>query len=156
MAIRPARDRVLADAIVAKIQTIWSPSSPDSVCRTYLPDVYSIDEIESLRGRQIRVSSLGKKQVDRIDRSTNRNEYEFLVLILERYTGSGDPTRDWTDERNDFVADLADQLGDEDQPSMLESDYPDRVETPTAADDVMLREHKLFWSAFTIAIRECG
>ncbi|MBX3397489.1 MAG: hypothetical protein KF873_02000 [Gemmataceae bacterium] len=155
MPIPAARDRTIADALVAKITAIWSPTAPDAVERTYLPDVYSADDIQVLSGRQIRVASLGKKQIDRVDRNTTRDEYEFLVLVLERYTGAGDPTRDWTDERNDFVADLADQLGDEDQQSLLGSDYPDRVDTPSPADDVMLREHKLFWSAFTIAIREC-
>lgn len=157
MPIPAARDREIADAIVAKIATIWPPAAPDSVSRTYLPDVYSADDIEALAGRQIRVASLGKRQIDKPDRSTSRNEYEFLVLVIERYGDAGLPTRAWTDERNDFVADLVEQLGDEMQPSLLGNyDYPDRVDTPSPADDVMLREHKLFWSAFTIAIRECA
>jgi hypothetical protein len=156
MAVPVARNRKLAAALVEKIQSLWNPTAPDSVARTYTPDVYSEDDRDRLKGRQVRVSVLGESQVAKVDRQTTTREYQFLVLIVERLPSNqaGPPTDSWVDERNDFVADLSERLGDENEPFLLGSAYPERVDWTLPADDMLLRGQRLFWSAFQIAYRE--
>lgn len=150
----PARGVAVRDAVAARIAEIWEPAAPDAVAATQTPDVCSAEEAEALPGRQVRVSLVGQQQVQKLDRGASLWEYRLLVLVVERCADAGALADAWVTPRLDFVAGLVEKLGDETAPFLLGSVWPFAADWAVPCDMDVLREHKLFWSAFELALRE--
>lgn len=100
----------LCDKLVESLVADWVPVSPSGAERQYFKRITDEEElqgfVESLKletdERRViimpgdYVSEYGTKTEDLYVHETN-------TLVVERYTGDGDPPREWIDERVDFT-----------------------------------------------------
>lgn len=152
-----ARSKEVRDAIVARILAWWTDrGADDAVSGLYRVDITA----ESLTGRKIQVFPL-RTAGELVNRLEDANDYAFAVWIVERYTGEGDPTEEWIDERVEWVELLWKELGNPRGERLLadpgEPDsglWPDVAEITTVYDHDELVEGKLFASVVTVVYRE--
>lgn len=95
---------LVAELLAAAVQAAWNPTAPDAVAWDFFRRWSDLDKAASdtLLGRQVVFfpSDYGKQSEDR---GEDRYTHRITALVVERYTGAGDPTRAWTAERVDFV-----------------------------------------------------
>ena len=100
----------LCDDLVAALVAAWAPTAPSGAERAYFKRITDEDEArtlaESLRladgERRVVVFPVGYSSAYAND-AEDAYSHEVQTLIVERYAAAGDPTRDWIDERVDWV-----------------------------------------------------
>lgn len=97
---------LLCQKLADYVRDAWNPSAPDGVdwdfFRRWSSDHDAL-AAERLDGRQV-VFFPTRYAWDPIDRASNGYTHEVTALVVERYVdGAGDPPREWTAERVDFV-----------------------------------------------------
>lgn len=149
-----ARINTVVDACVTAITAALPGGDGTTVSRDYLPDVLDAEMIGTLSGRYCFVFPLGYSQVEAATRAEDLNEYRVGVLVVERFTDAGDPSRSWTDTRLEWVQDqVYDVLGDVRGSALITGLYNETNDVTQAYDPVLLRSHKLFWSECEFAFR---
>lgn len=147
-----ARINTVADAVVARIVALWTPTHPDTCERCYFWKPAE-RELKDLAGRHVRVFPVTYGDQPET-RSENRHEFRFLIVVAERYPDAGVPPRAWMDERAEFVQDkLIDGL-DYDGQSRLEASATMKLLTGEVGFEVYDVEYAdkrhLFWCEIEI------
>lgn len=94
---------VLCDDLVAALVAAWNPVAPDGAEREYFKRVGDPGNAEAkLTGRQAYVFPT-RYAFEPQQQGEDGITHEVSVLVVERYTDAGDPPKEWTDERVDFV-----------------------------------------------------
>lgn len=94
---------LLCDDLVSALQNDWAPTGNDGVERHYFKRFGDGDDTAlKLQGRRVVIFPTGYENSP-ADRGEDDYTHRVSVLTVERYTDAGDPTRDWIDERVDFV-----------------------------------------------------
>lgn len=95
---------VLCDDLVTALESAWSPSGNDGVERAYFKRIGDPDDPRTkIAGRRVYIFPTSYLTAG-ATRLENNYEQKVSVLVVERFDeASGDPTRDWIDERVDFV-----------------------------------------------------
>lgn len=99
----------LCDALVERVNSAWSPKTPDQVERFYVGP--KNDELKDLRGRRVYFAP-NTYTDEPASRGESLNSYEVVGFVVERCreTGRAYPSVEWIDERVDFVKQLIDWL----------------------------------------------
>lgn len=93
----------LCDNLVDSLEADWLPAAPDGAERAYFKRIAdSEDQRNKLTGRRVMIFPTGY-DYSPATRREDQYTHHVSVLTVERYAGAGDPPRDWTDERVDFV-----------------------------------------------------
>lgn len=94
----------LCDDLVELLDATWAPAAPDEVLRDYFPRYGDGEaaEIQLTTGRKVVVLPADYDSAY-ATREEDVYTHRVLVVVLERYTDQGLPTRAWVDERADFV-----------------------------------------------------
>lgn len=110
-----ARINAVCDAVVTAVTAAWNASltppavvaTPDEVSRVYLTPV----DLRTLTGRKVWVSPAGFTD-ENASRGEGLGVYSVALIVAERYTSAGQPTRAWLDTRVEFVELIFDLLKD--------------------------------------------
>lgn len=112
----------LCDGLVDTLRTAWAPAAPDEVRRHYFVRTASADDEQSelTEGRRVTIApatDVGAYSYEGHTRGKDLYTHRVSVLTEERYPESlsGDPTRDWLDERVNWVYTNVVQLFDFDK-----------------------------------------
>ena len=103
-----ARVNEVADAVVAAVLVLWPDggTAPNAVERTYLTPI----DLNTLTGRKVWVTPADFGD-ENASRGENLGKYTLAVIVAERHTDPGPPSRAWLDTRVAFVESLYDLLG---------------------------------------------
>lgn len=149
------------DALKQLIDAAWPVGERESAedDEVLTPWVFRI-EAEKVRGRKVFVFP-SAYATELVTRASDRGDYTFVLLVVERYREQGDPPDEWVDERVNFCEQLADAAGDARGPRLLATNsrdglWPETAEVTTVFDLEELTERKLFVSVLTITYREEG
>lgn len=94
---------VLCDGLVSALEAAWSPVAPSGVERAYFVRLGDGEDGSTrLDGRRVVVFPT-RYGLQAETRGEDGYTHEVTVLAAERYPDAGDPTRDWLDERVDWV-----------------------------------------------------
>jgi hypothetical protein len=151
-----ARIVEVRNAVVSRVNNAWVVrGGPDDL--VLAPYRFDIDSGKH-KGRKVYVFPSAYTG-NPATRSEDQNDYSIVVLIVERYTGAGDPTDVWVDERVEWVEWLLNLLGDVRAERLLSESasgglWPETAETTTVYDVEELSEHKLFVSVIHVTYRE--
>lgn len=149
------------DALKEKIDTLWPVETRESQTddEVLTPWAFRI-EAEKVVGRKVFVfpSAYTNELATRV---SDRDDYTFVILVVERYREQGDPPDEWTDERVEFCEWLLNTVGDARGQRLLATNHldglwPETSEVTTVFDLEELTERKLFMSVLTITYREGG
>ena len=101
----------VCEAVRQAIWEWWGPVPPDAVTRDYLPDVSPNGSWPS--GRRVYVFPVSSGQAEVTTRGEDTWEHGVTVVVAEQCDErTADPTKEWVDERVDFVDGLTRVLGD--------------------------------------------
>jgi hypothetical protein len=149
----PARINRVIDAVVQFVAGQWVPSTPDSVERQYLAPF----ELEKMTGRRV-VFFPARYLNNPADRESDEFVYSVAAVVAEKYSAAGEPTRDWVDERVEFVDQLNDWLDLSREPLEFGAANGRRLITQSASVEVydadLLNTKKIFWSELALEFRE--
>lgn len=98
---------LLCQRLAEYVRAAWHPIAPSGVDWDFFKRLGDADALASskLDGRQVLFFPT-RYSWEPMDRASNGYDHEVTALVVERYTdGPGDPPRDWTAARVDFVHD---------------------------------------------------
>lgn len=148
------------DALKQLIDTHWPVEDRESADDEVLtPWVFRV-EAEKVKGRKVFVFA-SAYTAELATRASDRGDYTFVILVVERYREQGDPPDEWIDGRVNFVEWLSNVTGDVRGPRLLATNsrdglWPEVAEVETVYDTEELTERKLFVSVLNITYREEG
>ena len=150
-----SRLNTIADAAVVLIAAAIAGNVGDTttVERTYLPDVLDPDYAAAMTTRKVYLSGMGYSQAEALSRGQDLNEYVLRILVVNRYTDAGQPSKSWTDTQIDWVETYIYDLLSDARGFTVSSAYPETGEVPVAWEPELLSEHKLFWSESVFSFR---
>lgn len=95
---------LVAELLANAVQAAWNPTAPDAVTWDFFQRWADLDKAASaaLAGRQVVFFPVDYGRQSE-DRGEDRYTHRIGAVVVERYTGAGDPPRAWTAERADFV-----------------------------------------------------
>lgn len=145
----------VCDALVTQIGTAWSPTAPNAVERVYLAPI-GVQELSSLTGRKVYVFPALKSD-EPATRGEDLKSYTIAIVIVERYTDAGMPTRAWMDALVYFVENTIEGAIDFDGRTLLSINsrelWTQALET-SIYDLEMLNEKNLFYSEIEVTMQE--
>ena len=149
------------DALKEKIDTLWPVETRESQTddEVLTPWLFRI-EADKVVGRKVFLFP-SAYATEFATRASDRGDYTFVLLVVERYREQGDPPDEWVDGRVSFCEWLANVTGDARGPRLLATNHldglwPEVAEVTTVFDLEELTERKLFLSVLTITYREEG
>lgn len=153
-----ARIVEVCDLAVDRIREGWGDPAPAAVERCYLyqvPDERS--GLDSLAGRIVLVyPPPDEAYIDGGPVTRRRNDagYRVVVTVIEPYTGTGRPPREWVDERVAWVeAEVYAKLGD--NRTMIGGTLRCQENRASVLHDVVASEQmSAFWSECEFEFRE--
>jgi hypothetical protein len=96
----------LCEDLAAAVRAAWIPSAPSAVDWDFFRRLGDgEDEKTELLGRQVVFFPTDEYEWETETRAQDRYTHRVSCLITERYQDAGDPPRDWTAERVDWVHD---------------------------------------------------
>jgi hypothetical protein len=146
----------VCEAVTQGTREWWGPSGNDSVTRDYRPDLNPNKSWPA--GRKVYVGPLAYAQTGIADRGTDIWDYEVEVVVAEQCDEStGDPTKEWVDERIDFADGMYKVLGDVRREKrtggLLKGLVCQTAEVRVVYDAESLREMKRFFSQLVFTYR---
>lgn len=151
-----ARITEVRNGVVDKITSAWGPTGNDAVIGLTRVDIDS----KAVAGRKVYVFRSGYSTTP-ADRGEDQGDYTVAVMVVERYTGQGDPPETWIDDRVDWCEWLVRLLGDPRGDRLLATAgdpysglWPQSAEVTVVHDIEELAEKKLFVSVLSVTYRE--
>ncbi len=144
-----SRVLTVCDACVAAISTFWSPTGDDSVERLYEVDL----DASTLTGRKVYVFPAGTAWVELGTRAGDVHDERVQVLVVERYTDAGPATKQWVDERVEFVQDAVLDLLDDPREQPVTGYWCQESAVDPVYDIEELTQRKLFLSLASFTFR---
>jgi hypothetical protein len=142
----------VCDAIVSRITTGLAEGDTSTVERVYIAPI----KVESISDRVVYVFPANKSQSP-ASRSEYEQVYRVAVIVAERFSDAGEPTKTWTDTRVSFVQDKVEKRCDFTK-ELLVFDTTRELWTQTIETDIydadQLTINKLFWSEITFEFHE--
>lgn len=94
---------VLCDQLVAALEAAWAPVAPSGAERAYFKRIGDASSKEDkLAGRRVVIYPTDYDTAP-ATRGADDFTHNVTVQVFERYEDGGDPSREWIDERVDFV-----------------------------------------------------
>jgi hypothetical protein len=152
----PARSTQVRNAVADRIVSGWPAEKPAAVESVYH---YTVSE-GFPSGRRVLVFDVGEEGVGAATRLADTNDYSVTVVVFEKFEEAGDPPTDWIDELVDWVASevygkLQNQRLPWQAPLLGNELWPQEAAIVLKCDaDLLVSEHKLFWSVCEFTFRE--
>lgn len=144
------------DAVVELIEAAWDRDDPAD--EVLAEPVFEIKAEEHV-GRKVYVQQLAKRD-EPANRGEDANDFEFIVIVAEKFTEQGPTYTEWVDELIAFTEWLLNVLGNtatvrlladpDDSTSGL---WPQTAEIEALYDADKLRQNKLYSSAIRVTYR---
>ena len=96
---------ILCQNLATVVQSAWNPTAPSAVAWDYFRRYGDADNVSvaELQGRQV-VFFPREYAWENLNRAAEQYTHHVDCLVVERYAdAAGDPPRDWTSARVDFV-----------------------------------------------------
>lgn len=148
-----ARTIEVRDGLKDRIDELWpvvDRASADDLVLT--PWTFRI-EADKHKGRKVYIFP-SAYLTEIASRSSDRGDYIYVLIVVERYREAGVPPDEWIDERVNFCEWLINNIGDARGPKLLDSLWPETSGVSVVFDLEELTEKKLFVSVLNVTYRE--
>lgn len=148
-----SRQLELADLVAAAIVTaVGTPTPPSQVAveRVYVPSA-DPEAMQSNR-RRVDVYPIKRSDAGPLSRGTDGMQNQIGVVIYERYTETGNATKEWMDARVTWVQEVIEPILKDPQ-TRYDGAYPETYDCETFSPE-QLTTNKLFWCEIIVTLMD--
>jgi len=144
----------LADALVTDIQNRSTPIYADTVVSRQYEMTYDLGTFEK---RRIDIYPFKYSTVKDTSREDSEYEFQYSLVVMERYKNKGNVNKQWIDDLILFVKDQIFNPFDNPDPYMIVDGgvryWVADVDVTTLYDFDFLKQHRVFWSEIEVSFR---